>query len=253
MQKSIRRDLSIRIGLLILCISLVFGASYYIYSIDSHDKKFEISIEQQTKHIFNTLTVQLWLFDLNTTREFCKLVSESPNVCGLRLLDHKKEVIFAQDAFPKEVAIHVNKELRYEGERLVGYVDIYFSDASWEQQRRNILFVGSLMVLGTIFLAFIFINVLLKRYLSRPLEDLQKDMVQLSQGNFQQSILVGQKTEIQNIIDTFNELAIKLQKRDVALLNSKTLLDKSQEIAHVGSWKIDLKQDKLIWSDEVYR
>ena len=37
------------------------------------------------------------------------------------------------------------------------------------------------------------------------------------------------------------------------LIASKTLLDRSQEIAHVGSWSFDLKQDKLFWSDEVFR
>ncbi|MCK5231801.1 MAG: hypothetical protein KAR13_16135, partial [Desulfobulbaceae bacterium] len=42
----------------------------------------------------------------------------------------------------------------------------------------------------------------------------QKDMVLLAQGDFQQSGLVGQKTEIQNIIDEFNKLTISLRVRD---------------------------------------
>ena len=70
------------------------------------------------------------------------------------------------------------------------------------------------MVIGTIMGAFLFINILLKRYLSRPLEDLQKDMVLLAQGDFQQSGMVGQKTEIQNIIYAFNKLTISLRERD---------------------------------------
>ena len=30
-------------------------------------------------------------------------------------------------------------------------------------------------------------------------------------------------------------------------------LNRSQEIAHLGSWELDLKNNKLTWSDEVYR
>ena len=37
------------------------------------------------------------------------------------------------------------------------------------------------------------------------------------------------------------------------LKRHKDLLAKSQEIAHVGSWELDLSKNRLIWSDEVYR
>ena len=37
------------------------------------------------------------------------------------------------------------------------------------------------------------------------------------------------------------------------LLEAKALLDKSQEMAHVGSWEYDLSSNQLICSDEVYR
>jgi|GEM_PF-546524 len=38
-----------------------------------------------------------------------------------------------------------------------------------------------------------------------------------------------------------------------ALREREELLAKSQEIAHLGSWELDLLSDRLIWSDEVYR
>jgi len=38
-----------------------------------------------------------------------------------------------------------------------------------------------------------------------------------------------------------------------ALERSLSLLSQSQEIAHVGSWELDLIADRLVWSDEVYR
>ena len=38
-----------------------------------------------------------------------------------------------------------------------------------------------------------------------------------------------------------------------ALRNSEQRLNRAQEIAHLGSWELDLAQNKLTWSDEVYR
>ncbi|MBN1270209.1 MAG: PAS domain S-box protein [Kiritimatiellae bacterium] len=43
----------------------------------------------------------------------------------------------------------------------------------------------------------------------------------------------------------------KLAERD--LRASEAQLKRSQEIAHLGSWELDLDQNRLTWSDEVYR
>ena len=43
------------------------------------------------------------------------------------------------------------------------------------------------------------------------------------------------------------------RKRENALLESERRLNRSQEIAHLGSWELDLAKNDLKWSDEVYR
>ena len=43
------------------------------------------------------------------------------------------------------------------------------------------------------------------------------------------------------------------KRAEHALKASEERLSRSQEIAHLGSWELDLIQDKLTWSDEVYR
>ena len=47
--------------------------------------------------------------------------------------------------------------------------------------------------------------------------------------------------------------AIEQQKRiEETLIEKEELLNKSQEIAHLGSWSIDLISKKVTWSDELY-
>jgi two-component system, cell cycle sensor histidine kinase and response regulator CckA len=43
------------------------------------------------------------------------------------------------------------------------------------------------------------------------------------------------------------------KRMEEALRESERRLNKSQEIAHLGSWDLDLLTNRLIWSDEVYR
>lgn len=44
-----------------------------------------------------------------------------------------------------------------------------------------------------------------------------------------------------------------MKRVEAALRNSEQRLSRAQEIAHLGSWELDLVNDKLTWSDEVYR
>ncbi|MBS3755591.1 MAG: diguanylate cyclase [Desulfobacterales bacterium] len=43
------------------------------------------------------------------------------------------------------------------------------------------------------------------------------------------------------------------KRAEKALQESRNLLAKAQEIAHIGSWELDLQADRLTWTDEVYR
>ena len=61
-------------------------------------------------------------------------------------------------------------------------------------------------------------------------------------------------TAIALIVVAFLSISfIHILRSRKALQHSETLLQKSQEIAHIGSWYMDLGNGKLYWSDEVYR
>jgi len=47
--------------------------------------------------------------------------------------------------------------------------------------------------------------------------------------------------------------AVERSRSELALRESENRLKRSQEIAHLGSWELDLVHNRLTWSDEVYR
>ena len=75
------------------------------------------------------------------------------------------------------------------------------------------------------------------------------------------------EAELQELNETLQKQAIELelqadelkaQKGDLIVANeqlrvSEERLGRAQEIAHLGSWELDLLTDHLTWSDEVYR
>lgn len=130
MQNSIRKALSIRIGLVILCVSVCIGVISLAFTVRLTEKEFKKSIEKQTKHLSDTFTQQLWLFDLNATQELSNLALHSSEIRGLRLLNHDKKLIVEHGSFHDESAVHINRELRHGGETLVGYIELSFLNTS---------------------------------------------------------------------------------------------------------------------------
>ncbi len=65
---------------------------------------------------------------------------------------------------------------------------------------------------------------------------------------------VQQRTEELRVanFDLEEEIVVRTQAEN-ALRQSKQRLSRAQEIAHLGSWELDLLTNQLTWSDEVYR
>ncbi len=65
-------------------------------------------------------------------------------------------------------------------------------------------------------------------------------------------IIDSDSDEVKGVVEFVRDITQREEtKRE--LKRHKDLLARSQEIAHVGSWEMDLTQNILTWSDEVYR
>jgi PAS domain S-box-containing protein len=57
----------------------------------------------------------------------------------------------------------------------------------------------------------------------------------------------------QNYINVYGQNVTESKRIEAALRDSENRLNRAQEIAHLGSWELDLTNNRLTWSDEVYR
>jgi PAS domain S-box-containing protein len=65
---------------------------------------------------------------------------------------------------------------------------------------------------------------------------------------------VTEKKRAEDELDRYREhLEELVEERTAELRRSEVSLARAQEIAHLGSWELDLVINKLTWSDEVYR
>lgn len=62
----------------------------------------------------------------------------------------------------------------------------------------------------------------------------------------------NEKGNIVGVVLVFRDISER-KKAESLLLKSEASLKRSQEIAHLGNWELDLRTNTLIWSDEIYR
>lgn len=65
---------------------------------------------------------------------------------------------------------------------------------------------------------------------------------------------ITERKQAEKALRELNEtLEQRIAERTAELAASETRLSRAQEIAHLGSWELDLVKNELMWSDEVYR
>ena len=108
------------------------------------------------------------------------------------------------------------------------------------------------------------------RSISDPIKDLAEGAAIIGGGRLDHKVGTGHKDEIGRLSRAFDAMTENLKKTlasrdelnaeiaergktEAALRESEKRLNKAQEIAHLGSWDLDLAGGRLAWSDEVYR
>jgi len=106
--------------------------------------------------------------------------------------------------------------------------------------------------------------------ISEPIKRLSEGAGIIGSGNLDYKVATAHKDEIGQLSRTFDKMTGDLKqtlasrdelnreiaerkKAEESLRESKKDLDRAQAVAHSGSWRLDVRQDKLTWSDESYR
>ena len=129
------------------------------------------------------------------------------------------------------------------------------------------------LVIFPILIVTLPLTLLLARMMSRiarGLATLRRGTQVVGTGNLAHRIGLSGEDELAGLAQAFDQMMENLQavsvsrnelegevevrrRTEAALRESEERLNRAQEIAHLGSWELDLVKNRLIWSDEVYR
>jgi PAS domain S-box-containing protein len=109
--------------------------------------------------------------------------------------------------------------------------------------------VALLAGLGPAILTGLMGSIITDYFFIPPLHTITIDIPHITRA----SVMVSTSIFVGYVGETLRASRAKAEKQALALLESEQRLERSQEIAHLGSWELDLLNNILTWSDEVYR
>ncbi|MCK4704033.1 MAG: PAS domain-containing protein, partial [Gammaproteobacteria bacterium] len=114
---------------------------------------------------------------------------------------------------------------------------------------RNILF---LIFLFTASVVIPFGIYWLNTHISKPLNKLTKEIHKIEKNEYPEFYVSDSKDEISALGNVLNNMVAVIKSREAALRTSQIDLNEAQHLAKMGSWKLDVTNNELEWSDEVY-
>lgn len=186
-------------------------------------------------------------------------------------------VSFLESA-PRNQSVRILPEFQTAWDRLVAQNQALSSDAALlSQALRNqavqLRLESNLLIfvlLGVFAAYFLTMYLLVYRRALKSVANLQTGINVIGSGNLEYVIETNREDEIAELSSSFNQMTANLKKvtaskteleiemaerkkAEEELRESEKSLNRSQEIAHLGSWELDLATNRLSWSDEVYR
>jgi len=138
--------------------------------------------------------------------------------------------------------------------------DLFVETGTLERQATlrldRYFYLGALFLFGLLLaLALLTVTQLMPvaRRLDRGLGGLVEAANRFSKGELEHRVEDGIRDELGVLATAFNEMAQRRKAVEEALRRNEANLAEAQQVAHVGSWELDLVRNRLWWSDEIYR
>lgn len=108
------------------------------------------------------------------------------------------------------------------------------------------------IVIGFSLLA-ILLSVFLTRALTRPLHMVVDAVKRFPDAGVSKDLPLGRDDEIGLLARSFSQMGDQIRTQLTELNESEARLNQAQQIAKIGSWELDLRENRLWWSPQIYQ
>lgn len=210
-QRSISKDLTIGLILVILVVSLFGLMVAYYTSKQKAEAELQAKAEEYTTFLKNTLVLPLWNYDFETIKAICNTYMQNDLITSIQVSDPRNQVninMVKDDAQPTVVRT-IN--LDHHG-LSVGQVRISLAYGYLSQLNRQLFWFFTLVILTNLVTLVVLTGIMLRMSLKRPLIRLNKIVASYAAGEYNPSMQDATHLELQPLVNTLNQMGRKIEQ-----------------------------------------
>ncbi len=215
-KRTISRDLTISLVIVVLLASSLFIFLSYLFSVGRGNALLEQKAQEYSVYIRDSLELSLWNYDTESIIKVGKSYIRNEVISSVLITDVAGQVIFEQvkedsnDLITKELDIF-HREIK------IGSIKIGLTTKLYRERIRQMLLSNFLSMLITIIVLVAVTGLLVRLFLRSPFNDLIDGIDQIANGNYDYSFKKVKQWEIKRIISSFNSMVEKIKKRENSL------------------------------------
>lgn len=223
-KETLSKALISRLAYTVIIIFVVINVfSFWIYSQESKNT-YTVKHSEYLAYLNDSLQLSLWNIDRDGVENICNSFSKNEIVSLLRVTDEDGNVLFSM-IHEDEPSLIVEKNPVYYRELLVGNVELGFTKRLYQKNNYQMLARGMLPLLFVIIGLMVASKVLLSRLVEQPLNHLISRIEKISEGNYQEQSQTFKHFEIKKILEKFNIMANRVNKRERSLVQINLQLE----------------------------
>ena len=209
---SLRNAIVLGIALGIIVPAILLGS---LLARDSYQRELEVRIrgplKQYASMLEQTMPVPLWQVDAVAAQSFVNSVMLNPDVVRIVVEDAAlgRFVHAEQINAEKRDLILESRDIRKDG-NIIGRVTIEMSSHLMEQEFQKKFLKGGVSILVQLLISFLLLWLLFQRRMMRPMQQLQKDVDRLGQGQFTEPVRILRDDELGSLAMGVDSMRLRL-------------------------------------------
>ncbi|MCR9144802.1 MAG: ATP-binding protein [bacterium] len=251
--RTLSRDLAAG---LVITMSLVLGAvGFFIYTVGVREAENTLRFqgEDTLTDLQTLLRPYLQNGDASGARGVVSAFLQAGRVLEIRVLDAGGDLIVGGSRnYNPQAMLQLSAEMRLaDGDP--GRLLVTLSRESVLERKRRILYT-IIVVAGFVVLSIIFsTRILLRRFLRAPLDELRRGIQRISAGEYGRSLPPVRQQDIQRIIQSVNQMAHSIERRDQSIKRYATELEKSNDLLERRVLDLNLARVRIENSEKKYK
>ncbi len=220
-RSSISRNLTVSILAAVMVVAIIgISVSYYM-AIQRTDAALNEKADEYLAFIVNTVGEPLWYLNNRHLREIISYFENDENIRTLSIQDSAGKEVIAIDRNDPFPAITRESEIHYDG-NFIGKVRVTLTSRYYRAINRQFLYSSLSIVMSILFILFVIIGLLLRRFLKRPINDITEIAQAYGSGDYDPPVR-QEVDEFRIILSAFRQMGQEIRKQMFELREKERL------------------------------